>query len=194
MALSTRSGSTASSGRAPTWRPRTADAQDRGGDQQSDDRVGPVPADRDSAGPRQHREAGEPVGAGGAARRRPGRRIRSVAPDPVSGDDLVARESDHCDGGHRDEVADRLLVQQPPASWSTRSPKPEVAGHLEVGADHHTPWGVVHGGVYTAALEEVRGGAAGVTGINDTHLGAARETAQHPMLVEHIFDGQEETE
>jgi len=29
----------------------------------------------------------------------------------------------------------------------------EVAGHLEVGADHHTPWGVVHGGVYTAAIE-----------------------------------------
>ena len=28
-----------------------------------------------------------------------------------------------------------------------------VTGHLELGPEHHTPWGVVHGGVYTAAVE-----------------------------------------
>jgi len=28
-----------------------------------------------------------------------------------------------------------------------------VAGHIDLGPDHHTPWGVVHGGVYTAAVE-----------------------------------------
>jgi len=28
-----------------------------------------------------------------------------------------------------------------------------VAGVLEVGPDQHTPWGVVHGGVYCAAIE-----------------------------------------
>ena len=28
-----------------------------------------------------------------------------------------------------------------------------VTGHLELGSEHHTPWGVVHGGVYTAAVE-----------------------------------------
>ena len=28
-----------------------------------------------------------------------------------------------------------------------------VTGHLELGSQHHTPWGVVHGGVYTAAVE-----------------------------------------
>ncbi|GAB3290634.1 PaaI family thioesterase [Parasphingorhabdus pacifica] len=28
-----------------------------------------------------------------------------------------------------------------------------VRGHLELGPDHHTPWGVVHGGVYTTAVE-----------------------------------------
>ena len=28
-----------------------------------------------------------------------------------------------------------------------------VTGSLEVGADHHTPWGVVHGGVYATAIE-----------------------------------------
>jgi 1,4-dihydroxy-2-naphthoyl-CoA hydrolase len=28
-----------------------------------------------------------------------------------------------------------------------------VTGTLELGAEHHTPWGVVHGGVYTTAIE-----------------------------------------
>ncbi|GAA4480078.1 PaaI family thioesterase [Rhodococcus olei] len=28
-----------------------------------------------------------------------------------------------------------------------------VTGHIELSADHFTPWGVVHGGVYTTAVE-----------------------------------------
>ncbi len=28
-----------------------------------------------------------------------------------------------------------------------------VRGWIDLGEDHHTPWGVVHGGVYTAAVE-----------------------------------------
>ena len=28
-----------------------------------------------------------------------------------------------------------------------------VTGHLQLGPEHHTPWGVVHGGVYTTAVE-----------------------------------------
>jgi len=28
-----------------------------------------------------------------------------------------------------------------------------VTGHIELGADHHTPWGIVHGGVYATAIE-----------------------------------------
>ncbi len=28
-----------------------------------------------------------------------------------------------------------------------------VRGWINLGEDHHTPWGVVHGGVYTAAVE-----------------------------------------
>jgi 1,4-dihydroxy-2-naphthoyl-CoA hydrolase len=28
-----------------------------------------------------------------------------------------------------------------------------VAGHIELGSDHHTPWGIVHGGVYSTAIE-----------------------------------------
>ena len=29
----------------------------------------------------------------------------------------------------------------------------EVIGHVDAGPEHHTPWGVVHGGVYTTAVE-----------------------------------------
>ena len=28
-----------------------------------------------------------------------------------------------------------------------------VTGHIDLGKEHHTPWGVVHGGVYTTAVE-----------------------------------------
>lgn len=28
-----------------------------------------------------------------------------------------------------------------------------VTGHIELGPQHHTPWGIVHGGVYTTAVE-----------------------------------------
>jgi 1,4-dihydroxy-2-naphthoyl-CoA hydrolase len=28
-----------------------------------------------------------------------------------------------------------------------------VTGHLLLGPEHHTPWGIVHGGVYTTAVE-----------------------------------------
>ena len=30
-----------------------------------------------------------------------------------------------------------------------------VTAHIELGARHHTPWGVVHSGVYTTAIESV---------------------------------------
>ena len=29
----------------------------------------------------------------------------------------------------------------------------EVRGHIDAGPGHHTPWGMVHGGVYAAAVE-----------------------------------------
>ncbi|HET6917678.1 MAG TPA: PaaI family thioesterase [Acidimicrobiales bacterium] len=28
-----------------------------------------------------------------------------------------------------------------------------VTGHIDLGPQHHTPWGIVHGGVYTTAVE-----------------------------------------
>jgi 1,4-dihydroxy-2-naphthoyl-CoA hydrolase len=30
-----------------------------------------------------------------------------------------------------------------------------VRGHLELGVEHHTPWGVVHGGVFATIVETV---------------------------------------
>jgi uncharacterized protein (TIGR00369 family) len=29
----------------------------------------------------------------------------------------------------------------------------EVVAHIDAGPDHHTPWGMVHGGVYATAVE-----------------------------------------
>jgi 1,4-dihydroxy-2-naphthoyl-CoA hydrolase len=29
----------------------------------------------------------------------------------------------------------------------------KVVGHIDLGAEHHTPWGIVHGGVYATAIE-----------------------------------------
>ena len=37
---------------------------------------------------------------------------------------------------------------EPPEVSGTR-----VTGFVDLGPDHHTPWGVVHGGVYTTAVE-----------------------------------------
>jgi acyl-coenzyme A thioesterase PaaI-like protein len=31
-----------------------------------------------------------------------------------------------------------------------------VTGHLQLSEEHHTPWGIVHGGVYTTADESGR--------------------------------------
>ena len=28
-----------------------------------------------------------------------------------------------------------------------------VVGHIDLGPGHHTPWGVIHGGVYATAVE-----------------------------------------
>jgi 1,4-dihydroxy-2-naphthoyl-CoA hydrolase len=28
-----------------------------------------------------------------------------------------------------------------------------VTGHIDLGVEHHTPWGIVHGGVYATAIE-----------------------------------------
>jgi 1,4-dihydroxy-2-naphthoyl-CoA hydrolase len=35
----------------------------------------------------------------------------------------------------------------------------EVTGAIDAGRDHHTPWGVVHGGVYATAVEALQASA-----------------------------------
>ena len=38
----------------------------------------------------------------------------------------------------------------------------EVRAHVEASAEHHTPWGVVHGGLYTTVIESVASVGASV--------------------------------
>jgi len=38
----------------------------------------------------------------------------------------------------------------------------QVTAHLDLGPQHHTPWGVVHGGVYTTLIESVASVGASV--------------------------------
>lgn len=38
-----------------------------------------------------------------------------------------------------------------------------VTGHLDVGPEHHTPWGIVHGGVYATAVESAASIGASVS-------------------------------
>jgi uncharacterized protein (TIGR00369 family) len=42
-----------------------------------------------------------------------------------------------------------------------------VTGHIDLDASHHTPWGVVHGGVYTTAVESVASVGASVAVMDD---------------------------
>jgi len=48
-----------------------------------------------------------------------------------------------------------------------------VVGHLGLGPDHHTPWGIVHGGVYTTAIESVAsiGASTGVRARGEVAVG-----------------------
>ncbi|AEF40716.1 hypothetical protein AS9A_2269 [Hoyosella subflava DQS3-9A1] len=43
-----------------------------------------------------------------------------------------------------------------------------VAGHIDLGPHHHTPWGVVHGGVYTSAVESAASLGASLA-VEDQH-------------------------
>lgn len=45
-----------------------------------------------------------------------------------------------------------------------------VVGRIDLGAEHHQPWGIVHGGVYTSAIETA------------ASVGAATAAAQHGLV------------
>ncbi|MFH9826651.1 PaaI family thioesterase [Streptomyces bobili] len=53
-----------------------------------------------------------------------------------------------------------------------------VRGEIQLGAEHHTPWGVVHGGVYTAAVESAAsvGASAAVADRGQVAVGVANST------------------
>jgi hypothetical protein len=88
--------------------------QDRHGDEQADDRVGPVPADRDAARPEEHGQRGQPVGAGVQAVGDQRRRADPPAgANAVPGRQLVACEADQRRGGDRGQVGHGPGVQQP---------------------------------------------------------------------------------
>jgi 1,4-dihydroxy-2-naphthoyl-CoA hydrolase len=78
----------------------------------------------------------------------------------------------------------------------------KVIGHLDLGPDHHTPWGIVHGGVYTTAVESaasvgastaVRGQGQVAVGLtNTTHF--LRSATQGRVSVEAIALSQGRTQ
>src|SRR6266566_2704614 len=53
-----------------------------------------------------------------------------------------------------------------------------VTGHIELGPEHHTPWGIVHGGVYTTAVESAAslGASAAVEAKGMTAVGLTNTT------------------
>jgi 1,4-dihydroxy-2-naphthoyl-CoA hydrolase len=53
-----------------------------------------------------------------------------------------------------------------------------VVGHLDLGPEHHTPWGIVHGGVYAAAIESAAsiGASAAVRDRNEVAVGLTNTT------------------
>jgi 1,4-dihydroxy-2-naphthoyl-CoA hydrolase len=54
----------------------------------------------------------------------------------------------------------------------------EVVAHLEATAEHHTPWGMVHGGVYASVVESVAsiGASAAVHGEGRFAVGVNNQT------------------
>jgi 1,4-dihydroxy-2-naphthoyl-CoA hydrolase len=53
-----------------------------------------------------------------------------------------------------------------------------VLGHIELSSDHHTPWGIVHGGVYSTAVESAAsiGASAAVRDQDQVAVGLTNTT------------------
>ncbi|MGH3191563.1 MAG: PaaI family thioesterase, partial [Streptosporangiaceae bacterium] len=72
-----------------------------------------------------------------------------------------------------------------------------VTGHLLLGPQHHTPWGIVHGGVYTTAVESAAStavrdqGQVAVGLTNTTHF--LRSVAEGRVNVEAVALSQGRT-
>src|SRR4029450_13147888 len=66
----------------------------------------------------------------------------------------------------------------------TRVAGDRVEGVIDLGPAHHTPWGVVHGGVYTAAIESAAsvGATAAVADRGQIAVGTNNNTAFLPPI------------
>ncbi len=53
-----------------------------------------------------------------------------------------------------------------------------VTGHIQLGPEHHTPWGIVHGGVYSTAIETAAsvGASAAVRDVGQVAVGITNTT------------------
>ena len=53
-----------------------------------------------------------------------------------------------------------------------------VVGHIDLGPEHHTPWGIVHGGVHTTAVESAAsiGASASVSERGQVAVGLTNTT------------------
>lgn len=67
-----------------------------------------------------------------------------------------------------------------------------VAGHIDLGPEHHTPWGIVHGGVYAAAVETAAsiGASVAVRDRGEVAVGLTNTT----QFVRSLTDGRVEVE
>jgi 1,4-dihydroxy-2-naphthoyl-CoA hydrolase len=75
-----------------------------------------------------------------------------------------------------------------------------VVGHIELGPEHHQPMGLVHGGVYCAAIEaaasigaglSARERGLGVVGVNNnTHFVAGISEGRVTVVAEPIVQGR----
>jgi 1,4-dihydroxy-2-naphthoyl-CoA hydrolase len=70
---------------------------------------------------------------------------RIIVTTPATTPGAPTLESDSLEQGSAFVAAAGLVVDEVTES--------RVTGHIDLGAEHHTPWGIVHGGVYTSAVE-----------------------------------------
>ncbi len=54
-----------------------------------------------------------------------------------------------------------------------------VRGHIELSSDHHTPWGIVHGGVYSTAVESAASIGASAAVKDDGHVAVGLTNTTH---------------
>lgn len=75
-----------------------------------------------------------------------------------------------------------------------------VTGHAELTTEHHTPWGVVHGGVYTTIIESAASVGASIAAMehrqvavgvnNNTDFIRAMKTGRIDVVAEPINQGR----